>query len=1503
MSSPPRPPVRRTSRHSEATTFKNYAVDFERSMDGRDVSALLHSKQDMLSSSDRKKVGFSRGAGSSPGSGLAERWRDAATYDLNDVTYSNGKSFSGNFEPLALDQPMAPNGGSPPTRGDSRALQAREYPDYRGVARALGTGAILRPHLPLSSSVGFFDRLAQFVDFDSPADYDENEVDSRQRVDLGLSRSPVKRVQRKSPQATRDLTHSIQSTMSRWSALISDDRAMALLSMTQFARADLYRSESRKIVTQAICTAVAQDPCSNPRLLLELDPEGRADVLSYLSISQRCVSVAGMQFEDRIKTLHQMPAEHIGPALANLATAEVLKTFKGLDGAKRPSVFADLEASARTAVLAWTPVKSRMDLLAKLGPADRAAILLSLPMKECCSTIRVMSPFHAECVLLEMTGDSRGQVLSAVPERDLSAILLGMPVDKQVSVLDGLGPQAMYHAFRCIPAGVQAILFHDLPLEDSAGVVDRMSPKERAALVAALPPNFQAKVLRMLEPKDATVTLRTLDKDDAVAALEELNAVEQAEMVKCMSGKDRGAVLARMQPYQRAAIIGEMPFEERMVFFRNLNLEDLAKTLSEMTPEENLDALSCMNSSERAEVFSAMSSRERTGLALMMKPELLASALAEMDAADGKELVNALPADAKALVLCSMPEAARAIVLRSIMPNDLEAVSNVMRQGRDGEFLDTMRNMGPEALNATLEEMSQRDTVSLLLLLPIRERARVLEHMTPLECAEILDCFLLEDRANTMGAINTSKAALVLTEIHPYKKAILLAAVGERERLAIMEAMTPQDIGGVLSALPPADSVTTLRTLDAARGAQALGHMVPEERAITIEALPTKDRAAILSQMEPDQAAYCLSRLGVEECGATLRLFKDEPMKAVLNEIPSKVRAAALLACPVKFRVHALGMLSGVGLAAFLEALDHMEFTGTVKNLLQPSIEAAMPHMSLDIKVKVIACISAPDAARVVQKLAAPEKSDVLQRLPIESCAGVLKGVNDDCIYATLTNMDRRDRLQLVAALPEALQTRISKIILPPPPSPAQGHQQTKTNWEEVPRHAEPAIAMPLVIPVRRPASVSPPRVSPGKAPRSDVAVTVSMKFDEDYDWLTADEHRKTSWSEWLRGIVCNSVKVSPKRLHVADLQRGSVCLLLRCLPLSETPTLGGSDDRSAMELALQVLAFASDKAASSKLPKFLGGMLHSLGDKPPLHADRLMLHAEAQKAPSSAGRSQKSDASLVQENCGVGIAFAPTPDGQYLSVIGMIPGGDADRSGLIGVGDVVSSIDAQAVKNMPIPRLAQRIRGPTGTRIQIGFKSLSGGSEKNMDLVRIPATTSSPSPMRRPSSSSNVTSWDPNAVMPVHLSFLGDQPPVTVPVVRSETRYDRQEWHLHTVPDAPAPHATSASPHRSPGEGKVLRSLGSPMSNSAHSAHSAHQPLPAMTQKAPAATHDIWGTLEQLDASIQRRNSDMKSFTQSLLKLQADSRDPARIATSPPSGAAPLKSAFELGVGDFFYA
>jgi hypothetical protein len=151
-------------------------------------------------------------------------------------------------------------------------------------------------------------------------------------------------------------------------------------------------------------------------------------------------------------------------------------------------------------------------------------------------------------------------------------------------------------------------------------------------------------------------------------------------------------------------------------------------------------------------------------------------------------------------------------------------------------------------------------------------------------------------------------------------------------------------------------------------------------------------------------------------------------------------------------------------------------------------------------------------------------------------------------------------------------------------------------------------------------------------------------------------------------------------------------------------------------------------------------------------------------------------------------------------------------------------------------------------------------------------------SPWQRPASSASSASsasWDPSAIMPVQLSFLSEQK--SGPRAEQETHHD---WHLVPVSNGSADMNKEPWDTRSPGEGKVLRAIPSP---TAKPSLSARDPL--------AARHDIWGTLEQLDASIQRRNSDMRSFTDSLLKLQAE------------SAASPKDSSSEHGRSDFFYA
>ena len=1264
-----------------------------------------------------------------------------------------------------------------------------------------------------------------------------------------------------------------------WAALAPDHRAQSLLAMPHAARLQLYRSETRELVSQALCEAFAYDAGSGAALLLELDPVWRAEVLSFLPATRRAVVVAGMQWEDRMKTLQHMSADCIGPGLMSLSPTDVLKTFKNLDEATRQAIFPDLESSSQTAILLSTPVMSRLDLLVQLRPTDRVEALLSLPVRECCGTVRALPPFHAECVLLEMDSESRGHVLLGISHQDLSRLMLAMPVDKQVGLFDGMMQSAQYHAFRSLSPGTKVVVFDHLSHDERCGLVDKMSPTERGALIASLPSNIRANLLRILAPKEAVQTLRGLDKPDILDALADLNPAEQAELLRCMPGTDRRAILSLMQSHERAIIVSQEQVEDGFSLLRSLNHHDIANTLSQMTPGDKLSVLSKMTISERAKIFSVTNQQERADVALMMMPESLASILPEMNLTASMDLVNALPADKKAQVLCSLADWDRAMMIKTLMESNSKFLN-------ESDFLDTLRGLGPQILRSTLEQMSEHDKVALLLVMPARERARILELMPPLECARILDCFLLEDRGNTICNINTSTAALVLAEMLPNQKAILLAAVADCDRLSIIAAMTAQDIGNVLSSLPPADTVAILRSLDARRSAEALEQMVPEEQAIILEAIGTKERAAILSNMGFYQASYSLSRLGPRECAATLRLLeggggrserRDELLKGILNEIPDKLRTAVLQECPIKFRVRALAMIDASAVSAFLDHLDPTEAASIVKSMPNSMADEAIEGMSLESKVSVITCLDTHGACRVMGTLSAREVGDILLRLPTDTCCAILKHLHDEHLHNAFSNMEKEGREKLLTELPEKLQTKISHTILPAQ-SLSEEFVSDRPPKEESIRHVDsPGGPVPLVIPVRRRKELTP---SCATASDGDKAVTVKLWFNEDYDWLTADEQRQISWSEWLRGIICNAIAVPTKRIQIQGLERGSVCLLLRCLPQLEIAHLTALDVRSALDLAEEVLTFASENGRNN-LPKFIRGTLYSEG------GESIPLSPAAKSAHTPSGtRLLKADNSPPNdESCGVGIAFAPTADGKNLTVLGMIPGGHAEKSGLISVGDIVSTVDGQNASGWPILKLAHRIRGPVSTRIQIGFKSSQNGIEKNIDLPRIPITGSPKSalPMRRLSNCLESESRQ-------NFDDRGNDSPVI-----ATTPMETADLLFQSVPRISRPSKKSLADAVDRALFQSPEIVANQQTQEIDSSSMRASTSSVGLNEASHNTHEIWGKLLQLDESIQRRDSDMRVFTESLLRLQND----ASISSSKSSPAA-----FGMRpAGDFFYA
>ena len=79
-----------------------------------------------------------------------------------------------------------------------------------------------------------------------------------------------------------------------------------------------------------------------------------------------------------------------------------------------------------------------------------------------------------------------------------------------------------------------------------------------------------------------------------------------------------------------------------------------------------------------------------------------------------------------------------------------------------------------------------------------------------------------------------------------------------------------------------------------------------------------------------------------------------------------------------------------------------------------------------------------------------------------------------------------------------------------------------------------------------------------------DSAEIISIKLtEEDYDWVTSDPERKKRWVQFQKRAVCRLLDLDERRIQVLDLQRGSIQLIIRILPVSVVPELAGGDTRS----------------------------------------------------------------------------------------------------------------------------------------------------------------------------------------------------------------------------------------------------------------------------------------------------------------------------------------------------
>eukprot|EP00961_Rhodomonas_salina_P219640 2968607-Rhodomonas_salina.1 len=245
---------------------------------------------------------------------------------------------------------------------------------------------------------GVIERLSQFADFGNGWG-DVSTVQPASQEEIVLHSEPSLKG---------------RATLTWWSLLTLEEKATGLLSMPVQSRFELFDAISRKEFAEALGRGMARDTKKDVSVLLDLDPEDRAEILTHLTISQRGRALAAMQYDDRMKTIRYMHHDHVGPALVNMSHAELLKTFKGLDERIRPAVFTALPASEKTAVLTWTPAHARAVLLAKMDSTELSNLLQSLPVKECCSTLKAMhSTLLATNIMdliLEMPQETRDKI-------------------------------------------------------------------------------------------------------------------------------------------------------------------------------------------------------------------------------------------------------------------------------------------------------------------------------------------------------------------------------------------------------------------------------------------------------------------------------------------------------------------------------------------------------------------------------------------------------------------------------------------------------------------------------------------------------------------------------------------------------------------------------------------------------------------------------------------------------------------------------------------------------------------------------------------------------------------------------------------------------------------------------------------------------------------------------------------------------------------------------------
>lgn len=77
-------------------------------------------------------------------------------------------------------------------------------------------------------------------------------------------------------------------------------------------------------------------------------------------------------------------------------------------------------------------------------------------------------------------------------------------------------------------------------------------------------------------------------------------------------------------------------------------------------------------------------------------------------------------------------------------------------------------------------------------------------------------------------------------------------------------------------------------------------------------------------------------------------------------------------------------------------------------------------------------------------------------------------------------------------------------------------------------------------------------------------------------------------------------------------------------------------------------------------------------------------------------------------ESCGCGLMLRVSEEGE-LVVDGVLPGGPADKTGKLRLGDTLVRVDRQYVHGLQPSQIAPKILGPAGSIVELGFKRAQG--------------------------------------------------------------------------------------------------------------------------------------------------------------------------------------------------